>query len=338
MSVELNELRDSVRQVVSAGKHYGAGQSLWDQAVELGWLMVSIPESLDGLGMSAAASATVSLELGRGLCAAPLASALLSVDAICGSALNDKSTLLTEIVSGGLITLPMANTSIKLNGSNLVGHAIALEASKQATQVLLWTENHQLLVLVALDQPGIKSVERSTRDKTRELFDVELQALNLTNQIVLAEGEQAQQLISMLLARRDIALAADSIGAAAELLKITIEHLNTRVQFSRPLAMFQALKHRCSDLKVQIAAADALLFDALARPFSETRAMAAKQLSCTTFAKVAEESLQLHGGIGMADEHACHLFLKRSLLNMHLGRGEAVYAEAVAKGVLEEQQ
>jgi alkylation response protein AidB-like acyl-CoA dehydrogenase len=337
VSVELNELRDSVRQVVSGIGQYGAKQLLWDQGIELGWLMVSIPESLDGLDMGVAASAVVNIELGRGLCAAPLSSALLSIEALCDSNLNDKADYLMQALSGDFLSLPYANSAIRLNGASLNGHALALPGAGQATGALLWTEDQELLVLAALDQSGLQCVERPTRDVTRSLFDVELQSLRLADQTILAEGAQAQQLIAGILARRDIALAADSIGAASELLEMTIEHLNTRVQFRRPLAMFQALKHRCADLKVQIAASEAMLFDALARPFSEARAMAAKHLCCTSFAKVAEESLQLHGGIGMADEHDCHLFLKRALLNMHLGRGEAVYAQAVARDFLQEQ-
>jgi alkylation response protein AidB-like acyl-CoA dehydrogenase len=337
VSVELNQLRDSVRQVVSGIGQYGAKQSLWDQGIELGWLMVSIPESLDGLDMGVAASSVVNIELGRGLCAAPLSSALLSIEALCDSNLTEKSDRLMQALSGKLLSLPFANSSIRLNDSSLNGYAIALQGAGQATEALLWTEDQKLLFLASLDQSNLKCVERSTRDVTRTLFDVHLQNLSLTEQTILAEGSQAQQLISALLTRRDISLAADSIGAASELLEMTIEHLTTRVQFRRPLAMFQALKHRCADLKVQIAASEALLFDALTRPLSESRAMAAKQLCCTSFAKVAEESLQLHGGIGMADEHDCHLFLKRALLNMHLGRGEAVYGQAVARGFLQEQ-
>ena len=60
------------------------------------------------------------------------------------------------------------------------------------------------------------------------------------------------------------------------------------------------------------------------------KVLAAKQLACSTYAAVAEESLQLHGGIGMTSEHECHLFLKRALLNEHLGRGHDSYDQGLA--------
>ena len=61
---------------------------------------------------------------------------------------------------------------------------------------------------------------------------------------------------------------------------------------------------------------------------------AAKQLACKAYATVAEEALQLHGGIGMTSEHACHLFLKRAMLNEHLGRGQHGYEADLAAKVL----
>ena len=141
--------------------------------------------------------------------------------------------------------------------------------------------------------------------------------------------------------QRDFALAADAIGGADALLKQTVEYLQTRVQFKRPLAMFQALKHRCADLKAATAAADAMLSDALHRvdgnlggAEAELKAKGAKLLATTTFMRVAEEGLQLHGGIGMADEHPCHLYLKRALLSEQLGGANDSYAASIAAGLL----
>ena len=90
-----------------------------------------------------------------------------------------------------------------------------------------------------------------------------------------------------------------------------------------------------------LAGAEALLQDSLARVadnLHEADAIdagrRAKQLACAAFATIAEESLQLHGGIGMADEHPCHLFLKRAMLNEHLGTVERGYEMAIADSFL----
>ncbi len=146
---------------------------------------------------------------------------------------------------------------------------------------------------------------------------------------------------------RDFGLAAESVGGAAALLEMTVEYLQTRQQFARPLAMFQALKHRCADLKALTEAAGALLQNSLTRavgqdghwkpaPEAVRAGKAARQLACKAYARVAEESLQLHGGIGMTSEHDCHLFLKRAMLNEHLGRAPGSYEEGLAAGLLED--
>jgi alkylation response protein AidB-like acyl-CoA dehydrogenase len=126
-----------------------------------------------------------------------------------------------------------------------------------------------------------------------------------------------------------------------------VDYLQTRQQFGRPLALFQALKHRCADLKAQTEGAQALLLDNLGRldetpgeadtlAVAERLGRAAKQLACAAYAAVAEESLQLHGGIGMTSEHSCHLFLKRAMLNEHLGGPQQNYDVGLAASLLGE--
>ena len=140
----------------------------------------------------------------------------------------------------------------------------------------------------------------------------------------LARGVLAASACTALATHLHFAIAADCVGAAGALLEQTVEHLKTRRQFDRPLASFQALKHRCADLKVTIQAAEALLADYLSRlegaPWGERLALAraAKSIASSAFRSVAEEAMQLHGGMSMSAEHNCHLFLKRALLNEQL--------------------
>ena len=124
---------------------------------------------------------------------------------------------------------------------------------------------------------------------------------------------------------------------------MTVEHLRTRKQFGRPLALFQALKHRCADLKTELAAAEALLNDSLmhlpddlAGDEASLAAKKAKYIACDVYAKLTEESLQLHGGIGMAVEYPCHLYLKRAMLSEHLGASPEAYQREIADAFLRE--
>jgi len=159
--------------------------------------------------------------------------------------------------------------------------------------------------------------------------------------VAMSRSARRQALALEMGADAFVGLAADAVGGANALLELTVEHLQVRRQFGRPLALFQALKHRCADLKTLIAAAEALLLDSLGRlgdaiadAEAELKAETAKYLASSTYAKVAEEALQLHGGIGMAAEHQCHLFLKRALLNEQLGRQDECYALDIADSLL----
>lgn len=341
MSFELSELQDSARQVVNAIGVAAGEDIIWPQIVELGWLLVAMPEALGGLDTGIQGACTMHAELGRGLSTAPYLPAMLALDALCESNLKNRDSWLEQIAAGECVTAPLSESRISLSGETLSGTATAVQSADTATHALIWTVGDDVVALVSLEQSGVERIARSTWDKTRRLFDVRLNNVALAEQIVLARGSEARALIARLQAQRDFALAADAIGGATALLNMTVEYLQTRVQFKRPLAMFQALKHRCADLKAATAAADAMLFDALRKAEGNLgstdaglKARAAKLLATSTFMRVAEEGLQLHGGIGMAEEHPCHLFLKRALLSEQLGRGSDVCAADIAAGLL----
>lgn len=339
MSVEINELRGSVRRVIEAAGVAASGEKVWAQAVELGWLMVDVPEALGGLGMGIQAASVIHTELGRGLVSAPYLSNMLVLDALCHSSVESQKEWIERVFAGQAIAASLSDCDIKLHDSQLSGNIVAVPNVKDTSHILLWTASKELVLLVALDQPGIEVVSTPVWDQTRPLYEVKIKQIDLVNQTILAEGSSAYELINRLLLDRDFALAAESIGSAAAILDLTVDHLQTRVQFKRPLAMFQALKHRCADMKADISAAEAMLNDAtlkvsdgLETKQARLNSMAAKMLATTTFAQVAEDCLQLHGGIGMADEHPCHLYLKRSLLNEQLGGRARDYAVEIACG------
>jgi alkylation response protein AidB-like acyl-CoA dehydrogenase len=116
---------------------------------------------------------------------------------------------------------------------------------------------------------------------------------------------------------------------------MTVDYLKTRKQFDRPIAMFQALKHRCADLKTRIVSAEALLWARAGDVgASAVQLGALKALACEVFRFTAEEAIQLHGGIGLTEEHNCHLFMKRAELNRWLGGSADRLNEAAGRAAL----
>jgi alkylation response protein AidB-like acyl-CoA dehydrogenase len=339
----VNELRDSARQVLDGLGRAAAEQTAWPQIAELGWLMIATPEEQGGLGMGLAGACALHMELGRGLATVPFLPAILAIDAVSQGTLADQEAWLARLTSGeDYVAAPLAESTLGIErGANdelrLTGTAVAVPSADRASHVLVCITAGDCVALVPLAQPGVETVSRPTWDETRRLYDVRFTDVKLDAQLQLASGADARALTARLATLRDFALAADAIGGAQALLELTVAYLQTRQQFGRPLALFQSLKHRCADLKALTEGADALLYDKLGRVGerlddldAELAGKAVKGLACTAFATVAEEALQLHGGIGMTSEHDCHLFLKRAMLNEHLGRGQHRYEADLA--------
>lgn len=345
MSVDLMELQESARQVLGGETVSVPEDATWAQVAELGWLMVAVPEELGGLGMNAQGPVVLQTELGRKLSGAPYLSGVLAIEAFCGSTHAERESWLERLMGGEFVAAPLADGSLAIeqtdHGFTVRGTATAVQSADKAEQLLVWDVQSRCVALLALNQDGVTVTPRESWDETRRLFDVALDSVALQADAILASGDAAATLARRLATLRDFGLAADAVGAADMLLELTVEYLQTRRQFSRPLAMFQALKHRCADLKALVVGADALLqshmgqcLDDLGSEQAELLGEGAKLLACDTFRRVAEESLQLHGGIGMADEHPCHLFLKRALLSEHLGRGLRRYENDLAAALL----
>ena len=336
MSGELAELANSARRALSSLRLGAPEQDVWPRVVDLGWLLAGVPEDLDGLGLGLPAVCAIQQEIGRRLGAAPYAVAALVIDAVCQSALKDRAAWAKRLVEGDMVTAPLVASSVQLKADGRVtGSVGAVPSADRASHVLVCGAD----IVALLPSASLQLKARPTWDETQRLFDVALPSEGIEPAAVVAKGKAALALTERLASHLDFALGADSVGGAAALLELTVEYLQTRKQFGRPLGMFQALKHRCADLKVSVSAAEALLSDALERATSHDTdtavlAVKAKQFACSVYAQVAEEAIQLHGGIGMTAEHHCHLFLKRAQLNEHLGWQREPYEISIADSYL----
>jgi alkylation response protein AidB-like acyl-CoA dehydrogenase len=205
-----------------------------------------------------------------------------------------------------------------------------------ANHILVIAEGQTLCALVPLNAPGVAISERPLWDESRRLFDVKLTDVHVDPALVMASGDAVKPIARAIKAQMLCGLAADSLGGAEAVLELTVEYLKTRRQFDRPLAMFQALKHRCADLKTQINAASALLWARASNPEARTTDFGTlKALASDVYRLVAEEAIQLHGGIGLTDEYPAHFYLKRALLNLQLGGDLDLWREAAGRAALE---
>lgn len=333
--IELNELRDAAQKAFPADQLAPSRDESWKLIAEMGWLMMPLPEEAGGLGLGRDATTAIHFEMGRVLSSAPLVPALLTVQALASSqCLTDREGWIERTCSGEFVTLNLLPGDVALadNGA-LSGTLPAVPDADMASHILVFVKG--LSVLVPLDDEGVAITERKLWDESRRLFDVTLAHVAVNEDLVIARDETSHDIANRLHGELLLALAADSLGGASAALEMTVEYLKTRKQFARPLAMFQALKHRCADLKTQISGAEALMWSrAVDSEASVTDLGTLKSLAADTYQVVTEEAIQLHGGIGLTDEHQCHLFMKRAMLNLSLGGSGDDLKEQAGRQVL----
>lgn len=323
MSMTRAELQDAAHKAFDPADLAPDAVKSWGLIAEMGWLMMAVPEAQGGLGLGAEAAGVIHTALGRALIPGPAIAQMLVIDALSSAdGLAERDDLIARAMGGEVMTASLAH-----GGSD--GVLTCVPDADLASHILLVDDARIALVSTT----GLSITARETWDKTRRLFDVTLDG---ASGFVLAEGAAATALAKRLEAQRLFALAADSLGGAETILKLTIDYLETRRQFDRPLAMFQALKHRVADMKTWHAAAEAMFWSRAADPAATLADMGALKAHATgVYRAIAEDAIQLHGGIGLTMEYHCHLFLKRATLNAVLGGDMDHWEEQAGRQALE---
>jgi alkylation response protein AidB-like acyl-CoA dehydrogenase len=314
VSIERAELHDAAQKAFPADQLRPARDESWKLIADMGWLMIRLPEEDGGLGLGREASSAIHYEMGRVVSTVPLLAAQLGLQAVVQGRFDGRDDWIARISGGDYVPLHMLPAKLAQSGETVSGTISGVFEADMASAIVAYLP--QGYAIVPLDAPGVAVSERPIWDPSRRLFDVTLADFSPT--LVLSRDGQAMH--DALAPETHLALAADCLGGASAALDMTIEYLKTRRQFGRPLAMFQALKHRCADLKVQVVAAEALLWERAADEHATLSAFGGiKALASDVYRMVTEEAIQLHGGIGLTEEHPIHLFMKRAMLNLQLG-------------------
>jgi len=333
----IQELRDSAQKAFPADKLSPPRDAAWQLVAEMGWLMIDLPEDLGGLGLGRDAATAIHYEMGRVLSTAPLMPALLALHIIAAAdGLDDRAGWIERLCGGEYVPLNLLPGNVDEGPGGAVSGTVPgfLEAD-MASHVLAGFGNRY--VLVPTGAPGVSLVERPLWDESRRMFDLLLDGFTPDTSLILASGDAARVIHDRVSPLAQLAIAADSLGAASAALDLTVEYLKTRKQFDRPLAMFQALKHRCADLKTAVVAAEALLWQRAADESATVVDLGlTKVLANDTFRIVTEEAIQLHGGIGLTEEYPIHLFMKRAMLNLQLCGDADHWREAAGRQAMAE--
>ena len=176
--------------------------------------------------------------------------------------------------------------------------------------------------------PGL-SVERQSRIDARNAALVRLDRRARAAQTVSRRGRRGRGVLAAVIDRATIGLCAEMLGSMTAALEMTLEYLKTRVQFGVPIGSFQALKHRAAKMYIEIELARSAVMAAHRRSTRRARtwprlASLAKARCSDAFVLIGNEGVQMHGGIGMTDEHDIGFFIKRARV-AEVTFGDAAY-------------
>lgn len=309
----------------------GFDRALWDKVAELGACGVHLPEAHGGLGLGITELVLVAEAFGRRLACVPWFESL----ALAGTAflLIDDNTAsarwLPRIASGsiaatmdiGLVEAAPVTASPTSGAWVLEGILPAVPAAAAASLLLMSaaSDDGELLIALNLDTPGVSRRRLPTHDATRPLAEVVLRQVQVPAPEVLRQGKAARRVVELTRQVASVALAAEEVGVAQQCLDLTVAYLGQRVQFGRPLATFQALKHRCAQMMVAIELARSAVLGA-ARALDDgpdavtllRQAAMARCLADEAAQFCTQEAIQLHGGVGYTWEFDPQLYFKRA--------------------------
>ncbi|RST54403.1 acyl-CoA dehydrogenase family protein [Variovorax sp. MHTC-1] len=333
------ETRDRI-----AKSAHGFSSEIWQQFAELGVIGALFLEADGGFGGGGFDIAVVFEALGRGLVVEPLLGAVMVGDAIAAAGSEAQKETLAEIIGGGTIAalahdepgthyeLAHVQTRADRSGDSwLLNGAKAVVLQGEQANVFLVSARSSgapddeagiSLFLVPAKTEGVYVRGAPAIDGGR-VAEVVLDGVTLPAAALLGAEGQGHAVLERAVGRGVLALSAESLGAMEAAKTATLEYLRTRKQFGMLIGSFQALQHRMADLLLEIEQARSAVINAAAAVDDADRATRERALSAAKAsigrigALVAEESIQLHGGIGMTWELPLAHYAKRLVMIDH---------------------
>jgi len=341
---EQEELRKTVRQFLDAKSpeaavreqmetENGFDAAVWSQMGEqMGLQGLIVPEEFGGSGYSYVELGIVLEEMGRALLCAPFFSTVvLAANTLIHSGDDAaKAAHLPGIAAGETIaTLAFTEPSGKWDESGITMQATGSGSDWTLTGTKMFvldgatanliivaarTPGGVSLFTVAGDAAGLTRTSLSTMDQTRKQAKLEFASTPAT--LLGAEGK-GWDVLNTVLDLAAVGLAAEQVGGAQKVLEMAVEYAKVRVQFGRPIGSFQAIKHKCADMLLEVESAKSAAYYGMwcaAEMNDELPSVAslAKAYCSEAYFHATAENIQIHGGIGFTWEHPAHLYFKRA--------------------------
>ncbi len=351
---------------VAMATESGYDSDLWQRiCTELYFQAITIPEDFGGMGLGYVELVAVMEQMGRFLLCAPYFSTVCMANSALLLAANaeQQAEYFGKILEGGTATLAFSSNgkwdssavtatykksgdSFELNGS----YRFVIDGHTADTLIIAAREEGSTgdagiaLFVLPADSAGVTRTWLPTVDQTRKQAQIEMSGVNLS--AVNLMQEDAAEILSKILDLATICLAAEQMGGAQQLLDMTVEYTKERVQFNRPIASFQAVKHKAADMMTKVETARSGVYYAAcvaqdsvsggeqASDLAEATSIVKSSCSEAYFEN-AGDALQLHGGVGFTWEYDVHLYFKRAKASEHYLGNASYHRERLAVQLLD---
>jgi alkylation response protein AidB-like acyl-CoA dehydrogenase len=360
-SEEQEQLREAVRKFMEAKSPSsdvrrlmetteGYDEAVWKQmAQELGLQSLHLPEAHGGQGFTFVELGIVLEEMGRVLLCAPYYSTVvLAADAIMNAATDaQQGELLPGIASGETIAaLAFTEPNGRWDASGITMEASGKGDSYQLSGTKMFViDGHTANTIITVarlagtsgedgisffavdgDASGLTRTPLATMDQTRKQARLDFSDVAARP---LGEPGAGWAALSKTLDQAAVGLSNEMVGGAQKVLEMAVDYAKVRVQFGRPIGSFQAIKHKCADMLLEVESAKSAAYYAAWAAAEDNEelpvvASLAKAYCSDAYFHAAAENIQIHGGIGFTWEHDAHLYFKRAKSSEIL-LGDATY-------------
>ena len=279
-----------VRATMDRGGEHDA--TLWSSMVDQGWCGIAVPDSLSGVGLGWVEAAVLLEQVGAHVAPAPILGQLVALEFLAatewGAGLLDGSLIATVAPRLGEPTVYAPSSDVVL-----VADPARVE-------------------LVAIDLRGRRPAAEPAMDLTRTVGWLRADALGGAPRMVVGGAVDLARFGDL----AAVAYSAELLGIAQRSMEMSVEYAKQRVQFGQPIGSFQAIKHRCADMLVDVEGMRSAVYWAawcvsVGHEDASVAASTAKCWCSDACTRVLSSALQVHGGIGFTWEHDLHLYLKR---------------------------
>jgi alkylation response protein AidB-like acyl-CoA dehydrogenase len=360
-SEEQEQLREAVRKFMEAKSPSwyvrrlmetteGYDEAVWKQmAQELGLQSLHLPEAHGGQGFTFVELGIVLEEMGRVLLCAPyFSTVVLAADAIMNAATDtQQGELLPGIASGETIAaLAFTEPNGRWDASGITMEASGKGDSYQLSGTKMFViDGHTANTIITVarlagtsgedgisffavdgDASGLTRTPLATMDQTRKQARLDFSDVAARP---LGEPGAGWAALSKTLDQAAVGLSNEMVGGAQKVLEMAVDYAKVRVQFGRPIGSFQAIKHKCADMLLEVESAKSAAYYAAWAAAEDNEelpvvASLAKAYCSDAYFHAAAENIQIHGGIGFTWEHDAHLYFKRAKSSEIL-LGDATY-------------